>query len=106
MNYSSKKEDKRLLFSISKSREQKNCFVGWFMYSSDKIQYLSTNIIEKDELKLMHKLLFCANREISQSFYVNIEDMVDEIWNEYFNSKTKKLFDSIPHHILVQEFLI
>lgn len=91
MNFSSKKEDKSLLFSISKSTEQKDFFVGWFLYSSNKGRYLSTNLFEKDEWLLMKKLFFSANREIPKCYLENIEDMTSEIWTEFFKSKQELL---------------
>ncbi len=106
MNFSSKKDDKSILFSISKSKEQEEYFVGWFLYSSNKGQYLCTSIYEKDEWVLIKKLLFSANREIPKCYFENIEELTTEIWNKFFNSKQAELMfankqteDSLPHHI-------
>ena len=97
MNFTSKKNDKSLLFSISKSKEQEGYFVGWFLYSSNKGQYLCTNMYEKDECVLIKKLLFSATREIPKCYLENIEDMTSEIWNKFFYSKQN--VELLPHHI-------
>lgn len=95
MNFSSKKNDKSLLVSVSMSQEYKGYYGGWFLYSSNKGRYLSTTIFEKDEWILMKKLFFSANREIPKCYYENIEDMTTEIWNKFFNSKQELLCKSL-----------
>lgn len=92
MNFTSKKNDKSLLFSITKT---KGYFTGWFRYTSAKGNYLSASITENDDWLLMKKLFFSANREIPKCYFENIEDMTSEICNEFFNSKQEFLCKSI-----------
>lgn len=87
MNYSAEKDDKRIIYSISKSREIKGCFKGWFIYTSDKGKYVSSDITDINEWKVMRKMFFNSLREIARCYGENIEDLTAECWNKFFDSK-------------------
>ncbi len=91
MNYSCTKNEKRILFSINKKSKNPDSYSGWFLYSSKKGNYLSSNIEGKDDWTVMKKLFFQATREIPKCYNENIEDMTGECWTKFFNSKQKLL---------------
>lgn len=87
MNYSAKKNDRRIIYSISKCKNDANLYKGWFMYTSDKGKYISTEIKGKDEWSVMEKMFFDSIRQIAKCYYENIEELTDDCWNQFFNSK-------------------
>lgn len=106
MNYSSKKNNKILLFCIS--NKSSDSVKGFFQYSSDSGNYISSDFTDKDEWSVMKRICFTANREIAKCYGENIEELVSEIWNKFFDSKKMKTpFEGnnqnntklVPHHI-------
>ena len=91
MNYSIKTEKTLLLFSISKDNSHPNLYKGWFMYSSDCGQYLSTNINGRNETSVMERMFYQAIREIKKCYGEEIEELANTCLKKIYDSKQQKL---------------
>lgn len=87
MNYSAEINDKKIIYSMSKCKEENNLFKGWFIYTSGRGTYISSDIIDVNEWKIMKKMFFSSMQEIARCYGENIEDLASECWNKFFNSK-------------------
>ncbi len=87
MNYSAEKNDRHIIYSISKCKNDNNLYKGWYSYSSDKGNYISTDITGKDEWSVMKKMFFDSIRQIAKCYNENIEELTSDCWNQFFNSK-------------------
>lgn len=87
MNYSAEKNDRRIIYSISKCSNNTSLCKGWYSYSSDKGNYISTDITGKDEWAVMNKMFFDSIRQIAECYYENIEELTNDCWKQFFNSK-------------------
>ena len=89
MNYSIKNDNTLLLFCINKNVEQQN-YKGYFMYSADCGQYISTEITGNNDSSVMEKMFYQAIRDIKSIYGEEIKELASVCLKKFYDSKLQK----------------
>lgn len=89
-NYDSKIDNKHLVFSIGKAKDNPNHSIGFYCFSLGDTNFVSSRISEKNDWLLMKRLMLAAVTEVKKDFNENIERLSTDCWNKFFDSKQGK----------------